>query len=79
MLAGFHERVVAVVGRFDKPALVTAGTASPPFFAPIVDLVAAALRHANKHVFEGAGHVPHLSHTEEYVDVLARFIRQAET
>jgi pimeloyl-ACP methyl ester carboxylesterase len=58
---------------FDKPALVTMGTSSPPFFKPIAEVVAKALPQSTTHVFEGAGHVPHLSHPQQYVQTIRQF------
>src|SRR5207244_7445028 len=43
---------------FDKPALVTRGTESPPFFKPITEGVAQALPVSSFHIFEGGGHGP---------------------
>jgi pimeloyl-ACP methyl ester carboxylesterase len=61
------------ISRFDKPALLTAGTASPPFFKPIVDLVAEALPLGQRYIFQGAGHVPHLSYAQQYATLVGRF------
>jgi pimeloyl-ACP methyl ester carboxylesterase len=58
---------------FDRPSLVTAGTESPPFFKPITAAVADALPSVTLRTFEGAGHVPHLSHPELYVDTVGQF------
>ena len=55
------------LGRFDRPALLTRGEKSPPMFAPILDTIAAALPHAQRFTFAGAGHVPHLTHPQDYV------------
>ena len=63
---------------FEKPALVTTGTESPPFFKPIADAVAAALPLSTFSIFEGAGHVPHLSHTQTYVETVSRYCREAD-
>lgn len=61
------------LARFDKPALVTTGTDSAPFFKPIAEIVAHALPRSTVYTFEGAGHVPHLSHPQAYVDVVRPF------
>jgi pimeloyl-ACP methyl ester carboxylesterase len=61
---------------FDRPALLTMGTTSPPFFKPIAEMVAQALPHSSTHVFEGAGHVPHLSHPSQYVETVEAFCSQ---
>ena len=59
---------------FDRPALLTQGDQSPPFFGVVLKKVASALPHAQHHVYAGAGHVPHLTHPDEYVRVLTRFV-----
>jgi pimeloyl-ACP methyl ester carboxylesterase len=61
---------------FDKPVLVTRGTESPPFFKPITEVVAQALPVSSFHIFEGGGHVPHLSQPETYVETVSQFCRQ---
>lgn len=62
---------------FSAPALLTLGGRSPPFFPMVVERVARALPQARRHTFPGAGHVPHLSHPQEYVEVVSAFIREA--
>lgn len=64
---------------FSRPTLLTQGDRSPPPFAPVMRRLAAALPHAEVFTFEGAGHVPHSTHPEAYVDVLRRFIAGHET
>ena len=61
---------------FRGPTLLSFGGASPPFFPMVVERVAQALPHAKRHVFPHAGHVPHLSHPQEYVPLVAGFIGQ---
>lgn len=58
------------LARYTKPALLTLGDASPPMFAPILDRIAPVLPQAKRHLFAGAGHVPHLTHPAEYVRVV---------
>jgi pimeloyl-ACP methyl ester carboxylesterase len=58
---------------FDKPALLSCGTESPPFFTMVVEQLLKAIPNARKIIFEGAGHVPHLSNPEQYIDVLKDF------
>jgi pimeloyl-ACP methyl ester carboxylesterase len=62
---------------FTRPLLLTMGGQSPPFFPPVVARIAAALPHAETHTYEGAGHVPHVSHPEEFLRVVAAFITRA--
>lgn len=64
---------------FTAPALLTIGDQSPPFFRLVADRVAAALSQAEVQAYRGAGHVPHLSHPEEYVRLLSELIDRGLT
>jgi pimeloyl-ACP methyl ester carboxylesterase len=61
---------------FSAPTLLSAGGASPPFFPLVIERLAQALPRANRYLFAHAGHVPHLSHPQEYVAAVAGFIGQ---
>jgi pimeloyl-ACP methyl ester carboxylesterase len=61
---------------FSQPALVTRGDQSPPFFGVILEQIVAALPHARLHTFRGGGHVPHVTHPDEYVEVVSRFVHE---
>jgi pimeloyl-ACP methyl ester carboxylesterase len=65
---------VEALRRFSAPTLLTHGEQSPPFFPAVVQQLARALPHAVQHLFVGAGHVPHVTHPQEYVDVVSGFI-----
>jgi pimeloyl-ACP methyl ester carboxylesterase len=54
---------------YAKPALLTQGDQSPPMFAPILDRIAQSLPHAERHLYVGAGHVPHMTHADDYAQV----------
>jgi pimeloyl-ACP methyl ester carboxylesterase len=58
----------------DKPALISRGDQSPPFFGTILDKIAEALPGARRHTFNGAGHVPHLTHPDDFVSIVGGFI-----
>jgi pimeloyl-ACP methyl ester carboxylesterase len=58
---------------FSRPALLTLGDQSPPTFAPVVVKLAAALPCAEIQTFEGAGHIPHMSHPDAYVESILAF------
>lgn len=62
---------------FSAPTLLTVGEQSPPFFALVVGRIARSLPQAATRTYAGAGHVPHLSHPEEYVRVVTAFIKGA--
>lgn len=63
---------------FSKPTLLTMGDQSPPTFAPVVRRLSAALPHAEVVTIQGAGHVPHATHPDVFVDLLRRFISGSE-
>jgi pimeloyl-ACP methyl ester carboxylesterase len=60
--------------RFDRPALLTKGTSSPPFLIAIVDAIASALPHFEIQAIEGADHAPHQTTTKRYIDLVRRFV-----
>jgi pimeloyl-ACP methyl ester carboxylesterase len=58
---------------FSKPTLLTQGTQSPPFFRMVLDQLAKAMPNAQRRTFEGAGHVPQLTHPREYIEMVKDF------
>ena len=62
---------------YTGPALLSKGTESPPWFATIVSRLSAALPQARTHTFEGAGHIPHVTHPDDYVDLVTGFVEGA--
>jgi pimeloyl-ACP methyl ester carboxylesterase len=64
---------------FEKPALLTSGTESAPFFGPVVDIVAASLPRSERVTIEGADHVPHISVPERYVELVRTFAQAERT
>jgi pimeloyl-ACP methyl ester carboxylesterase len=58
----------------DLPVLVTTGERSLPLFHRIEAELVGSLRNASARSLPGAGHVPHLTHPEMYVGVLASFL-----
>jgi pimeloyl-ACP methyl ester carboxylesterase len=63
--------------RFGRPALLTSGTESAPFFSPVVDQVAACLPRAERAAIEGGDHVPHISVPARYVEMVTAFTQSA--
>lgn len=59
---------------FAAPALLTVGDQSAPFFPLVVDRIASVMPRAERRTYAGAGHVPHLSHPDEYVRVVTEFV-----
>ena len=64
---------------FSAPALLTMGDQSPPHFPLVVERIAKALPRAARRTFVGAGHTPHLSHPEQWINTVADFARNART
>ncbi|MFE4974735.1 alpha/beta fold hydrolase [Kitasatospora sp. NPDC056651] len=63
-----------LISGYTGPVLLTKGTASPPWFATIAARLSAALPQAETHTFQGAGHLPHISHPAAYVKRVTSFI-----
>jgi pimeloyl-ACP methyl ester carboxylesterase len=62
---------------FARPCLLTIGDQSPPMFAPVVNRLAAILPGVEVVTIPGAGHGPHVTHPDAYVETLVSFIRSA--
>jgi pimeloyl-ACP methyl ester carboxylesterase len=63
------------LSRFSSPTLLTDGDRSPPWFPKIMSKLAGAIDEAERLTFSGAGHVPHLTHPDDYVRTVTEFIR----
>ncbi|GGW62162.1 alpha/beta fold hydrolase [Streptomyces xantholiticus] len=59
------------------PVLLSRGSASPTWFSTVLERLATAMPQAQRQTFEGAGHIPHMTHPQEYTTALTRFIRAA--
>lgn len=64
---------------FSQPALLTLGDQSPPIFAPVVTKLAEALPRVEVVTFPGAGHIPHATHPDAYVEAILAFTRKHAT
>jgi pimeloyl-ACP methyl ester carboxylesterase len=65
---------VAWLRDFTSPLLLTGGQQSPPTYAPVIALLAAALPRAQTLTFPDAGHLPHVTHPAAYVDAVRAFV-----
>jgi pimeloyl-ACP methyl ester carboxylesterase len=63
--------------RLRTPVLLTLGDQSPSFFPRVVRRLAAAIPKARTQTIAGAGHVPHLTHPDEFAGTVSRFIAEA--
>jgi pimeloyl-ACP methyl ester carboxylesterase len=61
------------LAELELPVQLTQGSASLPWFAPIMEALAGAAPHAELVTIEGAGHVPHQTHPGEYAAVVLSF------
>jgi pimeloyl-ACP methyl ester carboxylesterase len=61
---------------FSRPALLTTGDQDPPFFATVLSMLADVLPNCEVVTFAGVGHLPHLTHPEEYTESVGAFIRK---
>ena len=57
-----------------RPVFLSQGEKSPPFFPLVIDIIANSLPKVERKTFAGAGHVPHISHSAEYVKAITEFI-----
>jgi pimeloyl-ACP methyl ester carboxylesterase len=55
------------------PVLLTGAAASPALFEPVLERLAATLPRAERHRFPDAGHLPHITHPDEYLDTVTDF------
>ena len=59
------------------PGRLTHGTESPPVFARVCDRVAELIPGATRQAIDGAGHVPHLTTPERYIEAATRAAQRA--
>ncbi|MFI9203975.1 alpha/beta fold hydrolase [Streptomyces sp. NPDC053048] len=71
---GWADLDLSRLSSYTGPALLTKGTESPPWFSTITARLSRALPQAETHTFEGAGHIPHISHPDAYAERVTSFI-----
>lgn len=59
---------------FSSPALLCEGDQSPPWFPVIIRRLGEILKRSEHYLFRGAGHVPYMTHPDEYVRTVTDFI-----
>jgi pimeloyl-ACP methyl ester carboxylesterase len=64
---------------FFRPALLTLGDQSPPPFASVVGKLAEALPSVEVLTLPGAGHIPHATDPDAYVEAIIAFTRKHST
>ncbi|MGH2759939.1 MAG: alpha/beta fold hydrolase [Actinomycetota bacterium] len=63
------------LGTYSGPVLLSEGDQSPPFFAVILARLQRTLKKAQREMYPGAGHVPHMTHPDAYVEKVTAFIK----
>ncbi|HEX6206750.1 MAG TPA: alpha/beta hydrolase [Actinomycetota bacterium] len=63
---------------FQRPVLLTEGGVGPGWYGAAIDRLAEALPAVSRHCYSEAGHMPHASHPEEYVEVVGGFLRMVD-
>ena len=63
----------AALASTDVPLLLTHGTESPELFPAVISELAKLVPGAPVEVLDGAGHIPHATHTEEWIERLVAF------
>jgi pimeloyl-ACP methyl ester carboxylesterase len=61
---------------FSRPALLTTGDQDPPLFATVLSMLADVLPNCEVVSLAGVGHLPHLTHPEEYIETVGAFVRK---
>jgi pimeloyl-ACP methyl ester carboxylesterase len=67
------------IRRFSRPALLTKGDQSPPPFTPVLERLVKVLPRGELLTFHGAGHIPHATHTDQFVDSIVAFTGRRTT
>jgi pimeloyl-ACP methyl ester carboxylesterase len=65
LLLGYPHRIV-----------VSHGDSGLPAYALIAEILAAAISAAHRNIIKGAGHGPHLTHPQQFADLIRRSARQ---
>ena len=65
---------VNALASFGGPLLMTEGDQSPRLFRDVLDQIGDVMPRAQRHVFRGSGHAPHLTHPDDFALVVGSFI-----
>lgn len=69
----------AALARYAGPILITTGGQSPPIFRPVLQHLRGLLPLAQHLEYPAAGHVPHVTHPEDFVHQVTTFTSAAKT
>jgi pimeloyl-ACP methyl ester carboxylesterase len=68
---------LAELARIDAPVLLTRGDQSPPWFFGIVAKLAETIDGAELRTYPVAGHAPHLTHPNDYIETVTDFLARS--
>lgn len=69
----------AALARYHGPVLLTSSDRSPPVFRPVLTRLAELLPKAERVVYAGAGHIPHVTHPEAFVHKVMAFMSRSNS
>ena len=61
------------IANFKKPTLLSNGDLSPLIFHKVIDKVSKSISHSKRITYQGAGHVPHITHPAKFIEVIRNF------
>lgn len=67
----------ARLARYRGPVLLTSGDRSPPIYEPVTEWLGRLLPQATRLTYEGAGHLPHVTHPDRFVSEVAAFVERS--
>lgn len=62
------------LSRVQTRTMLSGGSESPAFFGLVLDRLERLLPNQTRKTFAGAGHIPHVTHPQEYVQAITAFI-----
>ena len=62
-----------LLAKFKKPALLSNGQLSPIVFHKVNEKLTKSFPHSKRIIYQGAGHVPHITHPQKYIEVIRNF------
>lgn len=61
------------LANFRKPALLSNGQLSPIVFHKVIDKLSKSFPQSKRIIYQGAGHVPHITHPQKFIEVIRNF------
>ncbi|MDP4163128.1 MAG: alpha/beta hydrolase [Bacillota bacterium] len=64
---------LSLITNFKKPTLLSNGALSPAIFHKVNDKLANSISHSKRLIYQGAAHVPHITHPQKFIEVIKNF------